>query len=68
MFGIPREKNAVIYHGCSCDMFQDDDEGRWQDVRIRLELPERPFIVFVGGAGPRKNHRVLFEAFAQSPG
>ncbi len=67
VFAIPREKIVVIYHGCSCDMFPDCDKDKWQDVRARLDLSDRPFILFVGGAEPRKNHRVLFEAFAQSP-
>ena len=68
VFAIPMEKITVIYHGCSCDMFPDGDEGRWYEARARLGLSDRPFILFVGGAEPRKNHRVLFEAFAQSPG
>ncbi len=67
VFGIPLEKIAVIYHGCSGDMFPDHDEKTWNDLRVRLGLSERPFILFVGGAEPRKNHRVLFEAFAQCP-
>lgn len=66
VFGIPMEKIAVIYHGCSRDMFPDDDESRWQEVRTRLGLSDRPFILFVGGAEPRKNHRVLFDAFSHS--
>ncbi len=65
VFGIPLEKIAVIYHGCSGDMFPDNDENTWNDARARLGLSDRPFILFVGGAEPRKNHRVLFEAFAQ---
>ncbi len=67
IFAIPLEKIAVIYHGCSGDMFPDNDENTWVDVRARLGLSDRPFILFVGGAEPRKNHRVLFEAFAQCP-
>jgi len=67
VFAIPCEKIVVIYHGCSCDMFPDCDEETWREVRSRLGLSERPFILFVGGAEPRKNHQVLFEAFAQSP-
>jgi len=57
VFSIPLGKIAVIYHGCSCDMFPDDDEDNWNEVRTRLGLSDRPFIVFVGGAEPRKNHR-----------
>ncbi len=67
VFGIPLEKITVIYHGCSSEMFPDNDETRWVDARARLGLPDRPFILFVGGAEPRKNHRVLFKAFAQCP-
>lgn len=66
VFGIPLEKIVVIYHGCSSDMYPDVHEDTWHEVRARLGLPNRPYIVFVGGAEPRKNHRVLFEAFAQS--
>ena len=66
VFNIPREKIAVIYHGCSSDMFPDRDQRTWDEVRERLGLSDRPFIVFVGGAEYRKNHRVLFEAFAQA--
>jgi glycosyltransferase involved in cell wall biosynthesis len=66
VFAIPHENIAVIYHGCSCDMFPDCTEETWRDVRRRLGISERPFILFLGGAEPRKNHRVLFEAFAHS--
>lgn len=67
VFGISLDKIAVIYHGCSRDMYPDGHGDSWREVRTRFGLSDRPFIVFVGGAEPRKNHRVLFEAFAQSP-
>ncbi len=67
VFGIPLEKIVVIHHGCSGDMFPDHDKSKWNEVSVRLGLSDRPFILFVGGAEPRKNHRVLFEAFAQCP-
>jgi len=67
MYTIPCEQIEVIYHGCSCDMYQDCDEDKWREVCTRLGLSDRPFILFIGGAEPRKNHRVLFEALAQSP-
>jgi glycosyltransferase involved in cell wall biosynthesis len=47
-------------------MFPERNEAKFQEVQARLHLPARPFVLFVGGAEPRKNHTVLFEAFAQS--
>jgi glycosyltransferase involved in cell wall biosynthesis len=66
VFDLPSEQIAVIYHGCSPDMFPERKEQNFQEVRARLQLPARPYILFVGGAEPRKNHRVLFEAFSRS--
>ena len=68
LFSLSLEQIVVIHHGHSCEMFQDYDEDKWRELRMRLGLSDRPFILFVGGAEPRKNHRVLFEAFAQTPG
>jgi len=66
VFGVPREQIAVIYHGCSLHMYVDRNEEKFQEVSQRLGLSGRPYIFFVGGAEPRKNHRTLFKAFAQS--
>ncbi|MDH4193981.1 MAG: glycosyltransferase family 4 protein [Nitrospirota bacterium] len=66
MFHLPAEHIAVIPHGCSPDMFPVREERKFQEVRVRLQLPARPFILFVGGAEPRKNHTVLFSAFSRS--
>ena len=66
VFHLPSECITVIHHGCSPDMFPLRDEQKIQELRARLQLPGRPFILFVGGAEPRKNHSVLFEAFSRS--
>ncbi len=66
VFSIPSEKIVVIHHGCSGDMFPDRDGDKWRNVCTRLGLPHRPYLMFMGGAEPRKNHRILFEAMAQS--
>jgi len=66
VFHLPSEHIVVIHHGCSPDMFPDHEARKFQEVRDRLQLPDRPFILFVGGAEPRKNHTVLFQAFARS--
>lgn len=66
VFDLPSEQIAVISHGCSPDMFPERDARKFQEIRGRLHLPARPYILFVGGAEPRKNHHVLFEAFSRS--
>ncbi|MEX2493496.1 MAG: glycosyltransferase family 1 protein [Nitrospirales bacterium] len=66
VFDLPSEQIAVIYHGCSPDMFLEREVRKFQEIRARLQIPARPYILFVGGAEPRKNHRVLFEAFSRS--
>ena len=66
VFDLPSDQIAVIYHGCSPDMFPEREEQKFQKIRVRLQLPARPYILFVGGAETRKNHRVLFEAFSRS--
>jgi glycosyltransferase involved in cell wall biosynthesis len=66
VFHLPSEHIAVIYHGCSPGMYPGRQEEKFQEVRARIQLSGRPFILFVGGAEPRKNHIVLFEAFSRS--
>jgi glycosyltransferase involved in cell wall biosynthesis len=66
VFDLPPDQIAVIHHGCSPDMFPEREEQKFQKIRVRLQLPARPYILFVGGAETRKNHRVLFEAFSRS--
>ena len=67
VLGVPLERIAVIYHGCSFDLYADRDEGKFQEMSRRFNLFSLPYILFVGGAEPRKNHRTLFQAFSQSP-
>lgn len=66
IFHVPRERIAVIHHGCSLDMFQDRHEEKFFHVCQRYGLPKKPYVPFVGGAEPRKNHRMVFAAFSQS--
>ncbi|MFZ1747702.1 MAG: glycosyltransferase family 1 protein [Nitrospirales bacterium] len=67
MFHLSPDRIAVIHHGPSPDMFPDRDDQKFQEVRTRLHIPARPFVLFVGGAEPRKNHTAFFKAFARSP-
>lgn len=66
IFGVPREHIAVIHHGCSLDMYVDHHEEKFQQMCQRFGLPKSPYVLFVGGAEPRKNHRTLFAAFSRS--
>jgi glycosyltransferase involved in cell wall biosynthesis len=66
VFHLPSEHITVIHHGRSPDMYPGQDEQQFRVVRTRLQIPARPYILFVGGAEPRKNHTVLFEAFSRS--
>ena len=64
LYGVPREKIAVIYNGVS-DAFRPlSDPTRLAKLRERFSWPADRFILFAGGADPRKNHRVLLEAYA----
>jgi glycosyltransferase involved in cell wall biosynthesis len=64
LYGLPAERIAVIANGVS-DVFRPSrDEAAMQGLRQRLGLPAGGFILFVGGADPRKNHEVLVRAFA----
>lgn len=64
---LPSDRITVIHHGPSPDMVPDRDKQKLQEVRTRLHIPARPFVLFVGGAEPRKNHTAVFKAFARSP-
>lgn len=61
------DRITVIHHGPSPDMFPERDHQKFQEVQARLHIPARPFVLFVGGAEPRKNHTAVFQAFARSP-
>ena len=64
---ISSDRITVIHHGRSPNMFPERNDQKFQEIAARLHIPARPFVLFVGGAEPRKNHTVLFEAFARSP-
>jgi len=62
-YGIPRERIAVIYNGVADDFRTSSDVQAWSKLRARIGLPTDRFILFVGGADPRKNHRLLLKAY-----
>ena len=64
LYGLPEENISVIHSGISSDFFPDLDEKKLSQVLLRHGIPSRPYILFVGGADPRKNHETLFRAFS----
>jgi len=65
LYGLSRDRIAVIPCGVSEEFKPSPDEAAFHEVRTRLSLPTERFILFVGGSDPRKNHRVLVEAYAR---
>lgn len=64
LYHIPRNNIAVIYNGVSPDFKPFSDPLALDALRRRFAWPTNRLILFAGGADPRKNHRVLLEAYA----
>ena len=65
LYGLPKERIAVIPNGVSREFTPDREEQRFAEVRSQYGIPPGPYILFLGGADPRKNHSTLFRAYAQ---
>ena len=68
LYGLPSERIAVIPCGVSDDFRPQHDPAAFGELRRRIGLPDAPFILFVGGADPRKNHQAVVRAFAKRAG
>lgn len=64
LYDVPRKKIAVIYNGVSSDFNPNPDTTALESLRQRIAWPTNRFILFAGGADPRKNHQALLEAYA----
>jgi len=64
LYGLPRNRIVVIPCGVSEDFRPAGDEPSLAAVHRRFGLPTGRFILFVGGADPRKNHQALLKAYA----
>ena len=64
LYGIPRRQITVIPNGVADDFRPCRDDGAMAALRQRIELTPERYILFIGGADPRKNHRVFLEAAA----
>ena len=62
LFGLSAEQIVVIPNGVSEDFSRRDDAGAFMALKQRIGLASDRFLLFVGGADPRKNHRLVLEA------
>jgi glycosyltransferase involved in cell wall biosynthesis len=65
LYGVPPDRIVVIPCGVSGDFRPRRDPAEFSELRRRMGLPDAPFILFVGGADPRKNHQAAVRAFAK---
>src|SRR5574341_466053 len=65
LYGLPLDRIVVIPCGVSDDFRPRRDPAEFGGLRRRIGLPDAPFILFVGGADPRKNHEAVVRAFAK---
>ena len=64
LYGLPADRIVVIPCGVSDEFTPVHDLRALDDLRQRIGLRTEKFILFVGGADPRKNHVTLVKAFA----
>ncbi len=64
LYKLPSERIVVIPNGVSDDFQPVSNRAALADLHRRLALPTDSFILFVGGANPRKNHGALLRAYA----
>jgi glycosyltransferase involved in cell wall biosynthesis len=64
LYGLSKDRITVIPHGVSSEYRLDREGSRMSELRAIHAIPSGPYILFVGGADPRKNHATLFQAYA----
>jgi glycosyltransferase involved in cell wall biosynthesis len=62
LYGLKREHIRVIPNGVSEDFSPRRDNQAMAELRKRIGLTAEHYILFVGGADPRKNHQIFLEA------
>ena len=62
LYGLKREHVVVIPNGVSEDFTPRKDAPAMAELRKRIGLKAAPYILFLGGADPRKNHQIFLEA------
>jgi len=66
LYEIPRERVVVIHNGVTEEFSPAREPQVMTMLRERWAIPSSGYVLFVGGADPRKNHRVFLQAVAQS--
>ena len=62
LYGLKREHIQVIPNGVSEDFVPRQDMLAMAELRKRIGLKADRYVLFVGGADPRKNHQTFLEA------
>jgi len=62
---VPARKITVVRHGIDHRRWQPLPSPRDADRVAALDLSERPFVLFLGDADWRKNHRAMFQALGR---
>ena len=62
LHGVKREHIVVIPNGLSDDFVPRRDEQAMAELRKRIGLKAERYVLFIGGADPRKNHQIFLEA------
>jgi glycosyltransferase involved in cell wall biosynthesis len=65
IYDVPEDRIEVIHNGVSEDFQPVIDEVAIGSLERELSLPASGFILFVGGADPRKNHRTFLRGVQQ---
>ena len=65
LYGLSRDRIVVIPNGVSDDFRPATDGSSLAEIRKRFGIHGERFILFVGGADPRKNHRTFLAACAR---
>jgi glycosyltransferase involved in cell wall biosynthesis len=62
LYGLKREHIRVIPNGVSEDFAPRRDDQAMAELRNRIGLTSGHYVLFIGGADPRKNHQIFLEA------
>jgi len=62
LYGLKREHIRVIPNGVSEDFVPRRDDPAMAELRKRIGLTSEHYVLFIGGADPRKNHQIFLEA------